>query len=841
MSDIALAWKFARQELCAGVKGFRILIACLVLGVMAISSVASMRESISASLQSEGAVILGGDAELQFTYRFATDDERTWMEDQSVKLSEIADFRSMIVFNDERVLTQVKAVDNAYPLLGSVMLDPPMSITSALEGVDDLAGVVIEPIILDRLGLAIGDVITLGGVELVVMAHLISSPDTGSDGFSLGPRSIVAKEALSESSLLGAGTLFETKYRLLLPEETDLDEFKKRAKREVAEGAFRWRDARNGAPGVKRFIERLSGFLILVGLAGLAVGGIGVSAAVGAYLSKKTAVIATLKTLGASRRMIFMTYFFQLGVISFGAILIGTLLGVGLLWVVLPFLQPFLPVPVSPDLHIRAVLEALLYGSLSAIIFVLWPLSKVEHIRPAILYRDSVTGVQGRPRWLFIGIVGLCVIALIGSAMILTGSVRIVGGAFVGIAASMLLLVMMSWLAQKLAKYLALRRIISMTLSLKWALLSIASASSEIRAVFLSLGIGLTVLSAIGQIDHNMRSSIQIDLPEVAPSYYVVDIQKNQIDALEAQLEARASVSEYEFAPMLRGIITKINGQNARSIAGNHWVLRGDRGVSFSDEPPGNAVVTAGEWWPHDYNGAPQISFAAEEAEEIGLKLGDTMTINILGRDITGTVTSFRDVNFSDAGMGFILSMNSAALRNAPHSYIGTIYVDEADEAALIRDVSRQFPNLTAIRVGDAIDRVVGLLQTISTATSLAAIVTLITGAVVLVGAGAASEGARRYEAAILKTFGASRIRIITSFMLRSAIIGAMAGSVALLCGTMATWSVMHFIFKTDFEFAALVALWIIVFGIVLSVLTSAFFTANAVRVRPARELRARF
>ncbi len=265
------------------------------------------------------------------------------------------------------------------------------------------------------------------------------------------------------------------------------------------------------------------------------------------------------------------------------------------------------------------------------------------------------------------------------------------------------------------------------------------------------------MLAAVGQIDFNLRAAIDRDLPTIAPSYFFVDIQNDQIEGFKARLASDPDVSRVETAPMLRGVITQINGRPAREAAGGHWVVRGDRGVTYSAEQPDNATLTAGEWWPAGYDGPPLVSFAAEEADEMGLQLGDRLVVNILGRDIEATIASFREVDFSNAGIGFVMSMNPGALAGAPHTHIATVYAQERAEAAILRDLSQAYPNITAIKVKDAIARVTEALSAIAQATALAAGATLLTGFVVLIGAAAAGERARVREAAILKTLGATR------------------------------------------------------------------------------------
>jgi putative ABC transport system permease protein len=373
---------------------------------------------------------------------------------------------------------------------------------------------------------------------------------------------------------------------------------------------------------------------------------------------------------------------------------------------------------------------------------------------------------------------------------------------------------------------------------LRWALSAISGTREGAASIVLSLGLGLSVLAAVGQIDGNLRQAITGNLPDVAPSYFFVDIQPDQIDGYTERLENDPAVRRIQSAPMLRGIITKINGAPARDTAGSHWVLEGDRGVTYSADMPENTRITAGTWWPADYSGPPLISFAAEEAEEMGLKIGDSMTINILGRDITGTLASFREVDFSTAGIGFILSMNPQALAGAPHSFISTVYAEETAEAEILRDLASRYPNITAIRVRDAIDRVAEALGGLAAATSYGAAVTLLTGFLVLIGAAASGTGARIYEAAVLKTLGATRRTILISFALRSALLGACAGLVALACGIAGGWAVSTYILDTSFQVIWPSAIGIILGGVLATALASLAFVWGPLNAQPSRVLR---
>ncbi len=291
---------------------------------------------------------------------------------------------------------------------------------------------------------------------------------------------------------------------------------------------------------------------------------------------------------------------------------------------------------------------------------------------------------------------------------------------------------------------------------------------------------------------------------------------------------------------MLRGFVVGINGRPAEEVAGDHWVVSGDRGITYSAEQPDGTVLTAGEWWPEDYDGPPLMSFAAEEAAEIGLALGDDVTVDVLGREITAEIASFREVDFSTAGIGFILSMNPGALQGAPHTFISTIYADEAAEGAILRDLGRAYPNITLISVRDAIDRVSEVLEGIAAAITWGASVTLLTGGIVLIGAAAAGARGRTYEAAVLKTLGATRGTILADFALRSALMGAAAGIVALVAGGLGGWAVTYFVMETEFRFAVASAAVIVAGGLAATLLAGLAFAWGPLAARPAQVLRAR-
>ncbi len=331
------------------------------------------------------------------------------------------------------------------------------------------------------------------------------------------------------------------------------------------------------------------------------------------------------------------------------------------------------------------------------------------------------------------------------------------------------------------------------------------------------------------------------ELPQDSPAFFLLDVQPDQLEALGKIVGSIDGVGRLDTAPMLRGVITKLNGvpaDKAKIDPGASWVLRGDRGVTYAAELPGDARLTAGAWWPANYEGAPLVSFADDEGRELGLKLGSTITVNILGRPITATVASFREIRWQGLGINFLMVMDPAALAGAPHTLIATLHAPPEAEGAVMRAIGEAMPNVTPILVREQIDRVATGLGKIGAATRWAAMGVLLTGLAVLVGAAAAGEERRTAEAAILKVLGASRRSILASFALRAALTGALAALVALAWGTASAWAVQRFVFDADYTLPLGQTLAILAGGVGISLAAGLAFALRPLARRPATTLR---
>ena len=835
--NLKFSAQMAIRELRSGISGFRIFLICLVLGVGTITAVGTVKSGIEYTIGEKGSELLGGDAEAEFTYRLANTEELNWLKSISQNMSEILEFRSMAnVIRDgqnERALTQIKAIDDKYPLIGDVQLSSGRALRDILR---QPKSAIMESDLVSRLGISIGDSFRLGLTEFILRDIIVTSPDDAGANFGLGPRTILKTEDLKTSGLIAPGTLFSAKYRLEIAPSENLDTLKTLAKTKFENSGMRWRDSRNGAPGISEFVTRLSAFFIMVGLAGLIVGGVGIGSAVKSYLNRKIATIAVLRSLGATNFQIFMTYFIQLSILSLLGIAVGLGLGASAPHILAPFLKVFIPIPIDIVFSLKPIYEAAIYGAIIATLFTLWPLSKCENIQTAALFREMNLLSYRLPRFKYlVWSLGLLIILLITSALF-NQNPKLTSWFALGFSVAVLALFLSARILMAIIKKLA--RFANGRPSTRWALASMGGTQEGTSNSLLAIGLGLTVLGIIGQVDGNLRTSINNDLPKVAPSYFVIDIQKSQIEEVRRTLNSYNGVTSFDEAPMLRGIITKINNEQASEVAGDHWVIRGDRGITYFEELPERFNLTEGRLWPRNYSGKTQISFAAEQAEELGLGLGDRITVNIMGKEITGEITSLRNVDFSTAGIGFVIAMNPSALKNAPHSFITTIYANTESEIGIFNTLARKFPNITLIKVRGVIERVSDLLGSIATASSYGALTTLATGFLVLLGSAASGQSARSYDAAILKTLGATQKELIISYIIRFSFIGATAGCMAIFFAICGAWGITTYALELPFQIIWPTVFLVITGGLVANLLAGLYFAIKSLKVSPAKFLR---
>lgn len=804
LSQLRLALTIARRELRGGLTGFRIFLACLALGVGAIASVQSVSSGILEALRNDGRAILGGDAALRLLYREPTPEQMAWLQARG-RVTTHGEMRAMArdpADPGRATLVELKSVDDAYPLYGRLELSGGAgTLDQALEQRDGRWGTVVEQTLADRLGLAVGDAVKVGDLLLQVRAIIAREPDrAGGGSFSLGPRLMLADAALRASGLLQPGSLVTWNYMVQLPPGGDVKAFRDALKADWPDAGWRVRDYTDAAPQLARFIDRLTLFLTLVGLTALLVGGVGVGNAVRSYLDTKTATIATLKCVGARGGLIFEAYLAQILALAMVGIGIGLVIGALVPLLTGRALAGLLPIAAEIGVYPGALAIAAGFGLLTALAFSAWPLSRAREVPAAALFRDAILPARVRLRPAYLALMLASGLGLAGLA-VATAEEKGFALAFVaGSAATLAAFWAAGWAVTRLAARLGRPRLPVLRL----ALANLHRPGNPTGAVVLSLGLGLTVLVAIALIEGNFRREVQETLPGNAPAFFFVDIQQDQADAFRRTVEGIPGASGLEMVPNLRGRIVAVNGTEAEKAVVNRehaWVLNGDRGITYQAEPPAGDVVTAGAWWPRDYQGPPKLAIYRDVADAFGIGPGDRLTVNILGRDIEAEVGLVRDLDFRSMTINFTLVFSPGVLEAAPQTYVATVRATPEAEARLQRQVATDFANITAVRVKDALDTINGILGNIGLAVRITAGVTLLAGTLVLAGAVAAGHRRRVYDSVVLKVLGATRMTVLRAFLLEYGALGLITAAISGALGTLTAWAVLTQVMEFDWTF----------------------------------------
>ena len=801
MTLLRLAAMLARRELRGGVKGFGIFIACLTLGVAVIAGVGSLSAAVDSGLHGDARAILGGDVEFQLAQRAASDEERRFLAARGT-LSEVTRLRAMAIADTgrSRGLIELKAVDQAYPLYGAITLDPPQELPAALALRDGDWGAVAASGLLERLGLKLGDKIRIGEGRFVLRAVLTHEPDSVSGGFELGPRVLIAGDALAATGLIAPGTLLVRDYRVRLNGQSDPSAFSAAAQQAFPEAGWRVRVFSDAAPNLQELLDRLTVFLTLVGLTALLVGGVGVGNAVESYLAAKIETIATLKCLGASRHLIFATYMLQTLALGLIGIAAGLILGALAPLVTIPFLPDTLPIDARVAIYPLPLVLAAAYGLLATLAFAAWPIGTAGEIRAANLFRNLVEPRRGRPGLTPMLVAGVAACGL-GVLALATATDRSIALWFIlGAVAALVVFRLAAWGLMRAAILAGRPR----QPNLRLALANLYRPGATTASVVASLGLGLAVLVAVALIHGNLMNELNASIPQRAPSFFFIDIQPDQIEPFDRLLDGMKDVSEVRQVPSLRGRITALNGVPVeRAFVGPdaRWATSSERGLTYAASlPPGSRLV-AGAWWATDYRGPPLVSFAADLAKGMKLKLGDTITVNVLGRDVTATIANLREIDWSSLNINFAMVFSPGTLDGAPHSFIATARTNADGEAALERAVTDTFPNVSAIGVRDAIETLTNIVTSIAAAIQITAAVTLAAGGLVLAGAIAAGHRRRVYEAVVLKVLGATRRQIATGFLIEYGLLGLAAALLATIVGSLAAYFLLTWVMHAPWAF----------------------------------------
>ncbi len=835
---LSTAWTIARRDLNARFRGLRLLLVCIFLGTAALAAIGTLTTAISRELESSGQELLGGDLEVEVWQRTLRPEEVKALSAYGT-ISSGYRMQAMASTPEAAAPIELKAVDAKWPMFGRLMLADGRQV-GAPAGKDAW----VAETALERLGIKVGGTFKVGTVTLRAAGVIRDEPDRLSEGFQLGPTIIVADSVPAEAGLIAPGALYQSKHRIAFADPSrDPEGVEEVLTRQFPNAGFDIRTRDRASPGADRFVRQMSDFLTLVGLAALVIAGIGIAGGVSSYLDQRRAGIATLKVLGATSADIVRIYAMQIGVAALAGSALGLAAGVLVTPLLASALQGLLPVESGFIIAPGALLLAASYGLLVAFAFAAAPLLRARTFPAMALMRSGIVPLARDRRALAatgVGLAAICALALLTTAQPL-----LAGGFLIGAGGALALLAGLGWAIQTLARRLPRPK----NPLLRSALANIHRPGAPTGALVTALGFGLASFVLLAAVQSAIDGNIRQRVPMEAPDYFVLDVPVAKEPRFFQLIQAEFPKAGIRTVPTMRGAVLAygpkdkmVRVADLEEIPEGAWALRGERGLTYADTlPQGNRVV-AGSWWSPFHKGEPLVSVDARFAEAVGLKVGDYLTIGILGVERTARVANLREIDWESMGFNFALVFSRNAISDAPHNLSATIDLpDGADAAArgrLLRGLVKEMPSSSVIEVGGILVEARKLLEQVSLATLAAAGVTVLAGLAVLMGAIAAARAARTYDTVMLRVLGASRRQIL---MLQLAEYGLLAGVLALVAlglGGGLAWVVITRLFEFD---------WLPDWGEVLGVLglgtalVLGFALAGSLpllRAKPARALR---
>ena len=811
MNELALAWRLARRELRSGLRGFAVFLACLALGVAAIAAVGVTNAGVIDAIKRDAAALLGGDIRLEATNLPIAQDVLAGLMPSEARRSDAVRTNAM-AFGPEgrRVVVSLKAVDGAYPLYGALSLEPPLDLAQALAD----GGAVVEPGVLTRLGVGIGEQIRIGEATFTVRATIVREPDQLGGFEAIGPRVMIAMADLARTQVIVPGALARYDYRFALPAGTDAAALVAELRRSHPDAHWRARGPRDVQPQVTRFTDRLASYLTMAALTTLLIGGVGVALAIQNYLAGKTTTIATLKCLGARSRLIFRMYLLQVVVLAGIGIAAGLAIGQFVPWLLTGVAGRLSPIRLTMGFYPLPLLIAAACGLLSALVFAIWPLARAREISPAGMFRALLVPPRRLPPTAALIGLGLSLLALAALAVAGVADRRL-GAIFVAVAVVAAgLLVGIAWLVLRAVRLVGQRGSARMRI----ALANLQRPGADARGVIVALGAGLTVLTMVALLERNLAAEIELHLPDRAPGVFFIDIQRDQVDRFREAVTAIDDAHILQIRPVIRGRVVRIKGVPVDQTGIEHWTLRRDRGLSYAAAPPPRTELVAGSWWPADYTGPPLVSVEDEVAAAYRVGVGDRLSFNVLGRVIEAEIASLRpEIDWSEGRLDFVFLFSPGVLEAAPHTYAATVEVPRQREAALLDQIAAALPNVTPVTIRDVVERVGELLGKLRIAVAVVGGVTLLSGVLVLAGAVAAARRRHLYEAVVLKVLGARRSDLLRIFLLEYLGLGAAAAVAGGLLGTLGAAVIVIGVMHLEWTFAPAVVVLVLLLALAIT------------------------
>jgi putative ABC transport system permease protein len=844
--NVLAGWlRVALLDLRGDLRHFGVLLACLALGVGTIAAVGSVGEALQAAIARDARIVLGGDLEAQLSYRKANADERALFDGLGT-VAEVIDVAGRLRGEGGSGFVSIKAVDERYPLLGTVDMTTPEggTLSEVLATRDAVPGILVDSLLIDRMQLEPGDRVQILDGEFEVRGTLNGIPDQVTQGFQLGAPVLMTLEGLETTNILKPGVLAGYRYKVVFNSGVIYEDAQRIIFDSFEDAAWEVRSPQEATETLAELFSVFSRFLIIVGLSSLLVGGVGVSNAVAGYISERQRSIATMRSLGATSARIMVHFLAQILLLTVAGIVIGLALGASLSLVALPIIGSLLNIQLDAAVHAPALLTATGFGLLVGFAFAYLPLARARMLRPALLFRSAGASIEGGWRWrdllradiwipLFLAGVGL-----IGLALLTTRRPELVFwyafGAIVAFVVLRLAAAALQWLLRLVPPL--------PNANLRNALKAIHRPGAPAPAVILSLGLGLALLLLIALVDNNLRGQFERRVTEEAPTFVFMDMFPDEAEEIEALSQSDQRIEDFYSTPMMRAAIVSMAGKPTADYEPYprelQFIMEGESPITWLDAfPEGSSKLIEGEWWPTGYDGPPLVSLSVEFRDGMGLKIGDPFEIMMFGETLTATIANFRQVDWTE-DVNFAITFSPGQIEQFPVSHLGMLKVREGEERAVQTMLIEDYPLLVFIPVGDALAMLTRIFRTMTDAVSIVGGLAVVSGVFVLAGAMAAGRAQREADAVVMKVLGATRGDVIRAYLIEYGVLGALSALLATLLGIAGAWGFVTQVLEFDFWVDPLLIVTVITGAVALTIATGMLMTWTALSSKPAGYLR---
>lgn len=820
-----IAFLLAHRELRGGLSGLRIFALALALGVAAVAAIGSIAAAFERGLEDQKRALLGGDVEAS-SINGPLEASAEAALARLGRVSRVVDAQVMARRRQGEggSVVMLKGVDGAYPLEGAVRLRDGMMFRESLAQDGSVFGAAVDPALLDRLSLSLGDVFVIGRAAFRINGVIEDEPDRASAGFLLGPRVLTTEYGAAATGLLATSALVNRHYRIIAPGGAGV--ILKAVKVDLENQGLRVRTAADAARGLERVLRNLTIFFTTIGLASLAIGGIGAQNAVSAYLARKTPVIATMKCLGATGGDVLRAYLLQILAITAIAVAIGLCVGALAPFLVAEAARSQLPFGARASVYPEPLTQAAAFGVLAALAFAWPPLARARSASAAELFRNVVAPTR-RPALVDTAIAVAFGVGFFGLAALFAEDRRLaLGLASAGIAAFVVLRSLVSIALRLARRFWKPRRG-----ALRIAVSNLVRPGASSGAVAVSLGLGLTLLAAVSIIDANLSRNLSQAFPTRAPGLFFSDIPFDDAAHFDADAARFSSSGAYERYYMLRAGIVSIRGVPLAEAPGarrSPWARDNDWGVTILDQlPPELGKVTAGACWPKRYDGPPLLALAAWQGRLLGVGPGDVMALSVAGRVVEARIACLYDQNFERGGLNFVAAFAPGSLEAArPTSVASLKAASISAEDAAAAAIAKAYPSVAIIRTREVLETIGRTLRSAGAVIRFLTISVIASGVVVLLGAVAAAFARKLKDAMIMKTVGASRAQILAAEAIEYAALGLFPAMAAVMLGTGVAWFVVVRQMEMD---------WFAPWGIVAAIVAGAAGSTVALGLASAR------